>query len=144
MKDNRAFFFGAYALLAAIMATTLIQPLPVLAQMCLYSSCAIFIGCHLSLHLLSHEDEHGNENEVDTVSQKDAMMFPVFGSIALFSLYVAYKWFGQYYVNLLLTTYLSVVGIAALGETLMPIVRHFQKEFQNIINRTVQFWVLTF
>lgn len=114
-------YFGCFAVIVAMLGITLVFPPPVLFQMCIYSTCAIYVGCHLSLGLLSSTGKDGEEKEVETVSQTDAMMFPVFGSCALFSLYVAFKWFGPYYVNLLLTTYLSIAGVAALGETLMPL-----------------------
>merc|ERR1719171_2822989 len=52
------------------------------------------------------------------MSSKDAAMFPVFGSCALCSLYVAYKFFGKDWVNYLLSFYLSIGGWVATGTTL--------------------------
>lgn len=50
------------------------------------------------------------------------MLFPFIGSAALLSLYVAYRFLPAYWVNLLLTLYLSLFGCVATGETLMSIV----------------------
>ena len=48
------------------------------------------------------------------MTSKDAMMFPVYGSGALFSLYMLVKMFGKEYMNMLLTVYFSVAGIVAV------------------------------
>ena len=53
MNAPKLFFYGSYAMFPILMGTTLLYPLPVLVQMCLYASCVISIGSHLSLLLIT-------------------------------------------------------------------------------------------
>ncbi len=49
----------------------------------------IFIGSHLSLRL---RDKSDPENaDVEVLSSKDALKFPLIGSSVLFGFYIAYK-----------------------------------------------------
>ncbi|ETW54235.1 hypothetical protein PFUGPA_04105 [Plasmodium falciparum Palo Alto/Uganda] len=50
----------------------------------------------------------------DNITAYDAMMFPVIGSAALLTLYFAYKFLDPFYVNLLLTLYLTLAGVFSL------------------------------
>jgi len=45
---------------------------------------------------------------------KDALMFPVYGSFALLSLYIIYKFISKEYLTLVLGAYFSVIGLMAL------------------------------
>jgi len=85
-----------------------------------YTGSILYIGSHHSLSLLDSESATGRSVKVETVSKRDAMLFPVIGSVALFSMYLAYKFFGAFWVNMLLTTYLTCVGLVALAQTLRP------------------------
>lgn len=128
MMSPRTLYYGAFATLGSLAVVTKFVILPVIVQMLLYTSCILYISCHHSLSMFNKDPETGEVAEVETVSKKDAMMFPVMGSVALFSMYVAYKFFGKYWVNLLLTTYLTLVGFIALGETLRPPLECFVPE----------------
>merc|ERR1719421_1660591 len=87
-----------------------------------YSAPILYIASHNSLSMFAKDPETGEKAEVETVSSRDAMLFPFIGSAALFSLYVAYKFFGKYWVNLLLTTYISILGAVAVAETFVPVI----------------------
>jgi len=66
------------------------------------------------------EEEEPEQEEAEPehfMSSGDAMMFPLFGSIALCTLYVAFKFFGKDWVNWLLSFYLSMGGWIATGQT---------------------------
>lgn len=56
------------------------------------------------------------------MTKKDAMMFPIIASCALFGLYIFFKIFSKEYINLLLTGYFFVLGVLALSHLLSPIV----------------------
>lgn len=56
------------------------------------------------------------------MTQKDAMMFPIIASCALFGLYIVFKIFSKDYINLLLTVYFFFLGIIALSHLLSPVV----------------------
>ena len=49
------------------------------------------------------------------MSQSDAYMFPVIGSVFLFSFYLLFKFFSKEYINLLLTIYFGVFGTFSLA-----------------------------
>ena len=49
------------------------------------------------------------------MSQSDAYMFPVIGSIFLFSFYLLFKFFSKEYINLLLTAYFGVFGTISVA-----------------------------
>lgn len=94
---------------------------PANLQMPLITAACIYIGCHQSLKLSEIDSVTGKRNsEADALSKKDAMMFPVFGSIALLTLYVSYKFLGKEIMNKLLTAYIMLGGVAAVANTLDP------------------------
>jgi uncharacterized membrane protein len=67
-------------------------------------------------------------SKTETMSSKDAYMFPVVGSVVLFGLYLAFAWFGKEYVNMVLTAYFLLFGVFALASTLeIPLARLFGK-----------------
>lgn len=124
----RTCYFIAYGILGGIMIMTNFVIVPTLVQMIAYSSTILYIACHHSLSMFDKDPETGEQAEIETVSRNDAMLFPVFGSIALFSMYVAYKFFGKEIVNLLLGFYLTVLGNFALAESLRPVMVNFVPE----------------
>jgi len=84
----------------------------------------IFIGAYRSV--ASHKDSKDKSAKSgeapETMTQKDAMMFPLIASCALFGLYVVFQIFGKEYINMLLTFYFFVLGIFALVHMISPIV----------------------
>ena len=56
------------------------------------------------------------------MTQKDAMMFPLIASCALFGLYMIFNIFGKEYINMLLSFYFLVLGIFALSHMVSPFV----------------------
>lgn len=55
-----------------------------------------------------------DESSFESLSTEDAYMFPVFGSIVLFSLYLVFKLLDKEYVNYLVTGYFAFLGVIAL------------------------------
>lgn len=84
----------------------------------------IFLGAWDSIHDQlnpSHSvDEDGEKvaPQRESLSTSDAKMFPVFGSIALFSLYLIFKFFEEQYINYLLGAYFGLIGVASLATQL--------------------------
>lgn len=72
----------------------------------------IWIGSHLSL----------KQKGMESMSTEDAWKFPFIGSGVLFGLYILFKVFSKEYINLLLTAYFLLFGLAAVTATLSPIV----------------------
>lgn len=59
---------------------------------------------------------------VESMTSKDAAMFPLIASAALLALYTFFKVFSASSVNFLLTAYFFVLGVFALAHLLTPIV----------------------
>ncbi|KAI5634961.1 signal peptide peptidase domain-containing protein [Phthorimaea operculella] len=80
----------------------------------------IFFGSFRSVKYLREQKEAGERPE--TMSNKDALMFPVIASCALFGLYVFFQFFSKEYINLLLTGYFFFLGVLALSHLLSPVI----------------------
>jgi len=57
----------------------------------------------------------------ETMTAKDAYMFPIVGSGVLFGLYMLFKIFSKEYINMLLTAYFLLFGVIAVATTFAPI-----------------------
>lgn len=102
--------------------------IPVSVNLISTSTLIIYIGCHRSLKL--KEDPNAAPGQAvksqrETITAGDAYRFPIVGSAALFSLYIAFKYFDKEIVNLLLSLYFSVVGTFTLTSTLSPFMSEF-------------------
>jgi minor histocompatibility antigen H13 len=75
----------------------------------------IWIGAHLSL----------KQKGMESMSTEDAWKFPFIGSGVLFGLYLLFKMFSKEYINLLLTGYFLIFGIAAVTATFKPFTEVF-------------------
>ena len=121
MGITKILYYASYLVLLGILVITRFVIVPGNLQMGLLTAAILFIGAHQSLKLSEIDSVTGKRStETETISKKDAMMFPVFGSVALFSLYICYKFVGKEYMNLLLTTYIMLAGVAAVANTIEP------------------------
>ncbi|KAJ8940128.1 hypothetical protein NQ314_010837 [Rhamnusium bicolor] len=75
----------------------------------------IFFGSYRSV--IYHK-----EKKPEKMTKKDAAIFPIMASCALFALYIVFKLFSKEYINLLLTGYFFFLGVLALTHLLSPIV----------------------
>jgi len=50
------------------------------------------------------------------MTNKDAYMFPVYGSAVLFGIYILYKYIPKEYVNLIFTIHFTIMGVFCLAE----------------------------
>jgi minor histocompatibility antigen H13 len=94
----------------------------------------IYVGSHGSL----------SQKGAESMTSRDAYMFPVIGSGVLFGLYVLFRLFHKDYINLLLSGYFLLFGIIALGTTLRPIFAYLfpglvRKKNPRVISLT-PFW----
>ncbi|KAJ1664162.1 hypothetical protein EV178_004374 [Coemansia sp. RSA 1646] len=62
------------------------------------------------------DSEDEDEDESETVTSEDAYMFPVYGSIALFSMYMIFKYLNKDWVNLLLSGYFALLGVVVMTQ----------------------------
>ncbi|XP_022665534.1 minor histocompatibility antigen H13-like [Varroa destructor] len=96
------------------------------ASILIMSILPIIFGSFKSAQNQKSSKESGEQTE--TMSTKDAMMFPLVASGALFGLYVIFKIFGTQHVNMLLTFYFFLIGVLALAHVTAPILRHVINE----------------
>lgn len=80
----------------------------------------IFFGSIRSVK--HHTLKKASGEKADIMTSKDALMFPIIASCALFGLYIFFQIFSKDYINLLLTGYFFFLGIMALSNLLSPIV----------------------
>jgi len=73
------------------------------------------------------------ESEVEVLSSKDAMKFPLTASCALFTLYMITKNIDPKYLNYLLSAYFMILGVAAITMMLSEI-ECLRKVFPSIFN----------
>ncbi|KAG0312155.1 hypothetical protein BGZ99_009666 [Dissophora globulifera] len=59
------------------------------------------------------DDSDDEEETTESMSMEDAYMFPVFGSITLFGLYLVFRYVDKTYINYLLTAYFGLLGVMA-------------------------------
>ncbi|KAG8038640.1 hypothetical protein G9C98_007347 [Cotesia typhae] len=84
----------------------------------------IFFGSYRSVkhHKEQKKAFEAGGEKPETMSQKDAAMFPLISSVALFGLYIFFQIFSKEYINLLLTGYFFFLGILALCHLTSPII----------------------
>lgn len=80
----------------------------------------IWFGSFKSVIFNKKQRESGEK--IESMSKKDAAMFPIIASCALFGLYVFFKIFSKEYINLLLALYFFVIGVICVSNLLRPIV----------------------
>jgi len=69
-----------------------------------------------------HKEQKASGEKPETMTHKDAAMFPFIASGALFGLYIFFQIFSKEYINLLLTFYFFFLGILALSHLLSPMI----------------------
>jgi len=69
-----------------------------------------------------HKEQKDSGEKAETMSNKDAAMFPVIASCALFGIYIVFQIFSKEHINLLLTTYFFFLGVLALAHLASPII----------------------
>ena len=82
----------------------------------------IYFGAFRSVKSYEEAKKQGEKtgDKPETMTQKDAMMFPVIASCALFGLYLIFHFFSKEHINLLLSVYFFVLGVFALSHMAGP------------------------
>lgn len=88
----------------------------------------IYFGSYRSVHYHKENVRIVNRNisqisdlkfqKAEKMTSKDAAIFPIMASVALFSLYIVFKLFSKEYINMLLTGYFFFLGVLALTHLL--------------------------
>merc|ERR1719423_602319 len=84
----------------------------------------IYLGSFRSVETQKAQKENHEKTgeRPETMTRKDAMMFPIIASCALFGLYIFFHIFSKEYINLLLSFYFLVLGIFALSHMMSPVI----------------------
>lgn len=133
--------------------------IPYVLNLMLLVTAILYAACHFSLTLreeqaLARGDKppavegeeaddanDGDEDErpqYETLKAQDAMQFPLLGSCSLFGLYLAFKYFDKDTVNLVISVYFCLVGLAALTATFGPVLEGMGPDFLKVM---VSKWV---
>ena len=126
---NQHLLIGSYAGLALMPLLASIVEVSVYVHMICSTLFTLLIGSILSLkaqNIIGHELNGTNtenmqkqENNTEYMTTRDAWMFPVIGSVVLFSLYLVFKFFPADMVNVLIKGYFYCVGTFALTASLI-------------------------
>ena len=99
----------AYLILLLCSVLGLFHVIPVYPHMMLTVMSTIYIGSHSSVSC------HLSESTVtETMQTRDALLFPVIGSVVLFSLYLVFKLIDKAYVNVVIKAYFFLFGCIVL------------------------------
>lgn len=96
---------ASHLLMLAVTITSCVTPLPVFVHLLGMAVPMIYIGAQLSLLV--------DQNLIERIEQSEAMLFPVIGSVVLFSLYLVYKFLDKVYVDMLVQIYFTAAGFAS-------------------------------
>jgi 4-hydroxybenzoate polyprenyltransferase len=101
----------AITLLTSLVVIGRVVLIPVTLQIFLSTVLIVFLGCIYSVKVY----DSSKTKDVEIMQQKDAWMFPVFGSGALFGLYLVFKYLNKDFINSLFHIYFSVLGGYSVG-----------------------------
>ncbi|GMH35840.1 hypothetical protein BSKO_03708 [Bryopsis sp. KO-2023] len=109
--------------LLAVGSLPLFVQVPAELNIVLTAVLTVFVGCWRSVK---------PQGPTETMSKKDAMRFPLIGSVVLVSLFLAFKLLPKNLVNTILSTYFVLLGTIALTGCLAPFfLKRFPKHLQH-------------
>lgn len=92
---------------------TLPSYLTINASVVILASATVYAGCYRSIK--------PQYEEAETLTTKDAVKFPFIGSAVLLSIFFAYKYLNEEYLNLIVKCYFAIAGTYAIAATLEPL-----------------------
>lgn len=118
----------AHVALVGITLLTQVTTVEPNVNIVLTATLAIWAGAHRSLK---------PTQMAETMTQGDAMRFPLVGSCVLFGLFLLFKFLPKDLVNMVLTAYFLMLGVVALTATLLPFVEKCFSE--RVVTRQLHF-----
>ena len=104
----------AYIALIALNTLNFVTLIPPNFQVLLQTPVIVYIGCSHSLRLYSKTTDTLKEG-VETMSKKDALLFPVIGSFTLGGLFLAFTYFNKDNLNILFHYYFTFIGMVVIA-----------------------------
>jgi len=147
----------SYAIIAIVWTASQFVLIPYVVHLLSLVTAILYAACHSSLILREEIPKEGEEGydpdaptSVETLKKEDAMQFPIMGSCSLFGLYLAFKFLGQEFVNLLIGGYFALVGCGALSLTIGPVMdkiapesmKDYKLGFKKKISHPLPEWIL--
>lgn len=127
MSESNTLLQLSYVTLFGLWLASNYVLIPVPVNLIITSTLIVYIGSHRSLKLLLTEEQGGvSKDEKEVMTSADAYRFPLVGSCALGSLYLAFKYYKDW-ANFLLSLYFSLIGVFTLTTTLSPFMATFIK-----------------
>ena len=165
MASKNPLIILSYTTIASLWLGSQLIDIPYVVNLMLLVTSILYAACHLSLTLRTEqamargekppedekkgddddddddeeEEEEEYESTYETLKSTDAMQFPILGSASLFGLYSAFKYFDKDTVNLIISVYFCLVGLAALTATFGPVLESMGPKFLSYeINKSVK------
>ncbi len=113
--------------MAILSAVNYFHALPVVVNTALFSISIIIAGCWRSVEEMIitfkavHVDKKKDGSSIETISNSDAMQFPLYAGGMLCFLYGLIKYFGKEVVNPLLMAYMGLGSSTGIKGLLLPI-----------------------
>ena len=109
-----------YIAIILLLIMTFIRPFVPIhpAIMTAISTCLlVYVGSTFSTKICLISGDKEKEG-IETMKQKDALLFPIIGSAVLLGLYFLFKFFNEKYLNVLLHVYFTLIGAFSIGQLL--------------------------
>ena len=117
VAQTKSSLVGAYAAIVAMLILPQFMLVHPYLHLLIMAPLLVWTGCQRSLLMAQMAPE---DSQVETVSKKDAMKFPLIGSVVLFSLYLVVKLVKKEYLDVLIACYFSVAGAPGPGPKPSP------------------------
>lgn len=111
----------SHVLLVFLWGLNYVVIIPLVANITMTTSLVIYIASHRSLSSIEGEKTKAEKAERAVISGSDAYKMPVFASIALFSFYLAFKFFDKDTLNMLISIYFAFTGTLSLTPIFSPV-----------------------
>ena len=113
----------SHILLVLIWGLNYVVVIPLVANITMTTSLVIYIASHRSLASIEGEKTAAEKEDRAVISGSDAYKMPVFASGALFSFYLAFKYFDKDTLNMIISGYFAFTGTFSLTPIFAPVVQ---------------------
>ena len=110
---------GAQVLLFLMWVIPYFVQVPINFNIISTATLLVFVGSHQSLRLRDRAVHPPGQQ--DTITQQEAMQFPIVGSCVLFGLFLAIKYLDKEWINFALSFYFCGIGTFGLASLLQPL-----------------------
>lgn len=94
-----------------------VTPIPISFQLFFSSLSCIYIGSRRGI-IIQDKIEKEEKEKSERMTNKDAYLFPIYGSVVLFGLYIVYKIFDKNLLNMVLSVHFTFFGFLSLIQML--------------------------